>query len=242
VSFALGNPIKYNDPSGHCVMCLVVGGAILLGGYETAVGLGWIPDYVGLARAESAMEQNGGSIEVAAGLAVQSEFAGIADEMAGIISPGSSNIGIAQTNAEEIATLGLGSGNPNDPSVAVRVMQVRIGNAQAACHNCTARDRVIVAALAQNKGVSPIDLDGWSRSANGGGIAWEDIFRNSTSTGQFDAESREKFTGVQYENYFMVQKYVKDLRELYKRGWDLPDDITETDLNSLEAWARSNGQ
>lgn len=72
-------------------------------------------------------------------------------------------------------------------------MHARIVNAQGACNGCTAKDEVVVAALAQNGGISISDIQDLSGTANGGGINWQEYFnRPSTSKGQIDAQIRQK--------------------------------------------------
>jgi hypothetical protein len=237
--------VNFNDPSGHCPFCLVVGG-IAIGAYYVGVGFGLTADLVGIAQAEAALGGKGGPTDVAAGLAVQGEFS-YGDNVAALVAHGDpfsqqSGFGLAQTNAKEIGALGL-SGDPNDPSVAVKVMQARIDNGQRACHGCTARDRVIVAALAQNGGISQSALSRWSESASGGGIKWEDYFQEQfgNSPNAADAQFRENISGIRYPTYFMVLKYARDLLELNQRGWDLPYGVTVEQLRDLEKWAESNG-
>mgnify|MGYP001098266336 CR=1 FL=1 len=57
-----------------------------------------------------------------------------------------------------------------------------------------------------------------------------------------DAQLREALTGMDYQTSFMLYLYIRDLRELYRRGWELPTGITEADLDYLEELAQSNGQ
>jgi hypothetical protein len=198
------------------------------------------PDYRGIDLAVTAMGGNG-DIEVAAGLAVQGEYSGALDDAAGNImsivqGPGHSGYGIAQASSNEITALGL-KGDPHDPSIAVKVMQARIENAQGLCQNCTAKDMLIVAALDQNGGgqISPQDIKDLSNGANGGGIDWKSYFKAPpTSAGQIDAQVRVPLSGLKNYKSLLLLKYVQDLREIVNRGWDLPDGVTEADLNDME--------
>jgi hypothetical protein len=198
--------------------------------------MGWIPDYVGIARAEAVMGRNSGSIEVAAGLAVQGEYSGYVDSFLGDITPGSSGYGLAQTNADEISALGLGDLDPNNHADAVSAMEARIGAAHGACTGCSPTDLLIVAALAQNRSLDASGVAGLLK-AGGGSIDWDTYFRDPTTPGQIDAQIRQALTGKTYEKGFMLLKYIQDLRELYRKGWALPDGITEDDLDALEALA-----
>ena len=235
-AYANNSPVVYNDPSGHCVICVIVLGVALVAdiAYIGANAMGWIPDFVGIARAEAVMGRNGGSIEVAAGLAVQGEYSGIVDSLIGDVAPGSSGYGLAQTNAEEINALGLGNLDPQNPVDAIRVMEARIETAQGACTGCRPTDLLIVAALAQNRS---LDASGVTSllEAGGGSIDWDTYFRDPKTPEQMDARIRQALTGTTYEKSFMLLKYIQDLRELYRKGWALPNGITENDLDALEA-------
>jgi hypothetical protein len=118
-------------------------------------------------------------------------------------------------------------------------MQSRIENAQGACQGCNGIDKVVVAALAQNKQISIGTISQLSRGAKGQGIAWNDYFKAPpTSKGQLDAQVREQLTGMKYKNLVLL-KYIQDLKELNQEGWDLPDDINIDDLDDLEDLANS---
>ena len=200
---------------------------------------------VGIMAAENAMGGNSGSSAVAAGLAVQGEFSGNYEHIATLVlygdwnSPGS-HYGLAQTDASEISAFGL-SGSPDDPTVAVAVMRARLEMAQEACIDCTPRDRVIAAALAQNQGITPKELKRWTERRNGEAMNWSAYFEEQfgSSINQSDAQVRENITGVRYPTYFMVLKYTRDLKALYERGWDLPYGITEGELDGLIKWSEN---
>gem|GEM_PF-1646566 len=241
-AYVNNSPVVYNDPSGHCAICMIVLGVALVAdfAYMGANAMGWIPDYVGIARAEAVMGRNGGSIEVAAGLAVQGEYSGYVDSFIGDVTSGSSGYGLAQTNAEEISALGLGDLDPNDPASAVLVMEARIAAVQGACVGCSPQDLLVAAALAQNRGITPDTMR--ALSVPEGDVDWGSFFSADRSNNQPDAQLREALTGMDYQTSFMLYLYIRDLRELYRRGWELPTGITEADLDYLEELAQSNGQ
>jgi hypothetical protein len=231
---AYNNPVKYTDPSGHCPLCLFV--PIMIGyvNFEIGAALGVYPDYVGIARAEKAMNHRG-SIEVTAGLAVQGQFSGNIDNMVGVWKGRSSGYGLAQTNPEQAAAMGLGPLNPHNPSNAVLVMTARIENAQAACTNCNAIDRFLIGALAQN-GFST--GDGFNNYKNDdGSINWKKYFGNPPGDVQADAKVREAFISVPFTN-LVVLKYIMDVRVLSQRGWNLPEGISEEDLDYIDDLVR----
>jgi hypothetical protein len=198
--------------------------------------LGLIPDYVGIARAEQVMDKSSGSIEVAAGIAVQGEWSGYADTIIGDITPGSSGYGLAQTNAQEINSLGLGKLDPQKPADAVQVMEARIAAVQNACIDCSAQDLFFAAALAQNRGITPETMKLLSKPK--GDVNWDSFFAEPRTPGQLDARIRQALTGIQYDTKFMLLKYVRNVRALHQKGWALPNGISEEDLGNFENLAR----
>ena len=164
--------------------------------------MGWIPDYVGIARAKAVMGRNGGSIEVAAGLAVQGEYSGYVDNFTGNIMTGSSGYGLAQTNAQEISNLGLGNLDPNNPADAVQIMEARIAAVQKACVGCSTRDLLVAAALAQNREINPWTMERLSEPK--GDVDWKTFFSSDRSNSQPDAQIREALTGMDYQMNFML--------------------------------------
>jgi len=240
-AYVSNSPMVYSDPSGHFGIGFVLAGALIgMLAYVGANAVGLVPDYFGIDHAEAAMGMNGGPIEVAAGLAVQGEYSGYVDNFVGDITPGSSGYGLAQTNAAEISALGLGDLDPNNPADAVTVMEARIAAVQNACSGCSARDLLVAAALAQNRGITPDTMRALSEPE--GDVNWGNFFGETRSNSQPDAQLREALTGMDYQTSFMLYLYIRDLRELYRRGWELPNGITEADLDYLEELAQSNGQ
>jgi hypothetical protein len=191
------------------------------------------------------MGGKGGSIEVAAGLAVQSEYSGLIDNTYGTwqnMHGGSSGVGYAQTNANEISTLGLGDLNPLNPADSVKVMDARIAEPLSACgtNGCSSKDKLIIAALAQNRNIASSDVN--FLKSNGPNFDWKAFLDSKRDEPkQSDANFRQNVTGIYYNSYFQLLKYVQDMRELYRQGWKLPDGISASDLGDLEEFARSNG-
>jgi len=227
-AYVENDPVNHNDPTGHCtdpVECLFA-------------ALGWGPDSYGIVIATSNINSDTGSIETAAGIAVQSEFLGPLDY---IIIPGaSSGYGIAQTNVKEIKSLDLGDLNPLNNADSVKVMQARINSAHKACLQCTDTDFFVVAALAQNNSIAIEDIKYWSGQAKGNGIAWKEYFhQNEKSNLQPDAAIRQSITRIPYNTRFMLLKFILDIRALHQNGWDLPRGISEAELDSLEKLART---
>ena len=234
------NPVLYNDPTGHnpwIIIPLIVW--ITAGGYSASTSLGLTPDVLGIARTEYATGKDEVSIEVAAGLAVQGEFSGALDLVAGMFSD-SSGYGLAQVGDKELESLGMAGQDPFDPNVAVTVMESRIESAQDLCINCSPVDLIIVAALAQNGSgqLSDEDIVITSKELeNNPDVWWDYIEEESTSAGQIDARVRTAATGMNYKQ-LLVTKYVMDMRALHDIGWDLPDGITINNLNNIENRAR----
>jgi hypothetical protein len=77
-------------------------------------------------------------------------------------------------------------------------------------------------------------------SAPEGDIQWGAFFQEDRSNSQLDAQIREVLTGMDFQTSLQLLIYVQNMRELYRRGWDLPNGITEEDLDYLEDLARGN--
>jgi hypothetical protein len=75
-SYVENNPILYSDPSGHCSLLAV---PIIIAAIEVAIlatphFMGWLPDTRGVVKVAMNLNPDNAKIEVAAGLAVQSEW------------------------------------------------------------------------------------------------------------------------------------------------------------------------
>ena len=223
------------------VINTIIATGIVSGVYSAVSSIGLIPDVVGLIRTKFSTGKDEVSIEVAAGLAVQGEFSGIVDKIIGDLSPGSSGYGLAQVGEKELEYLGMAGLDPFDTDVAIAVMESRIANAQNACYNCSPRDLIIVAALAQNGSgqLTSEDIGDVLPRLFSDPKAWEKyLFRESSSGGQFGVPLRVQAAGVDNYKQLLLLKYVMDLRVLNKWGWDLPEGITTEDLDYLENLAR----
>lgn len=123
-------------------------------------------------------------------------------------------------------------------------MQARIGKALENCQGCTADDMLIVAALAQNGEFSTpesrVVLYQASGDANGGGIDWKTFINSNYPDFPFELRVR---TAPNFDNfrYLLIAKYMQDMLELYRRGWALPEGISEGDLKHWIEWAQNNG-
>jgi len=226
-AYASFNPIKYNDPTGHFPWIPVIAGAAALYMYTSSIGL--IPDVVGIAKVYLATGSNGVSIEVAAGLAVQGEYAGPIDNILSLIAHGEwqsseSGFGMAQTGAEEMSKFGI-NGSATDPNVAVQVMQARIQEAQGACNGCNDFNMLVAAGIGQNGYISPGEISDASSTGN-----WDGILRKPG--GDLNARFR-MFMDPSNKNYNQIAllKYGQDLRALYMLGWQRPDGMTEDEFN-----------
>lgn len=119
-------------------------------------------------------------------------------------------------------------------------MEARIAVVQKACVECSARDLLVAAALAQNGGITPETMRQLSMLK--GDVDWVSFFREDwpSSNMQLDAQIRQELTGMDYQRSFMLYRFIRNIRVLHQRGWDLPDGITEEDLDDLENFALNN--
>ena len=70
-----------------------------------------------------------------------------------------------------------------------------------------------------------------------GSVNWQRFFELNYkfhSTSHPSAYVRERFTGLQFDFQLMLLLFLNDIRELHRRGWDLPYNLTEEDLNEIE--------
>jgi hypothetical protein len=114
-------------------------------------------------------------------------------------------------------------------------MQARIGLVQGACSGCSARDQLIAAGLAQNgSGFTAASMSYVVRKYMGyGSINWSGYFAEPRTPSDPIARIRQQITGLQYDTRFMLHLYTNDLRALQEEGWNLPEGITEDDLDYM---------
>jgi hypothetical protein len=208
------NPVIYTDPSGHCI--LICGGFLSYLNNIYAHFYGLTPDNNGIDYAVLNVDKSNSL--VAAGLAVQSQWYNyIWDNQ---YNPAASSYGPAQATEEE-----LNGRNPHDPDVAVSIIENRINTVLDKCPTCTDRDRLILAALAQNG--SEYALDALNNVSNyydllpDGGYDWESYFNTlNESGGYYD----ERATGHHnFASRFQLHLFMNNLEELRNRGFELPN-------------------
>jgi hypothetical protein len=125
-------------------------------------------------------------------------------------------------------------GDQLDPAVAIEAMTARIDRIVNKCTGCNARDRLIAAALAQNGSwITPdIMADAVRRHMKDGNMQWDNFFSEFGSKGfPYDqlAAGHQNF-----DTRYMLYKYLQKLKELCRRGWALPEGITEEDLKYMD--------
>ena len=220
-AYTNNNPVRYIDPSGHCIICvgLIVGAIIAVP--MILSGLGARADVEGAMVASAVTMNQNSDILVQAGIAVQSEYP------LGIVGGGEQ--GWAQANNEE-----LNGRNPFSPSASVDVMSNRIYNAIGNCKQCnSAVDKLVVAALAQNgfdfspKGIGRFPM-------KDGNINWgEFLSNNGGDPSSGIARMRQDVTDRNYDTQLMLKIYMQDLQLLVSMGYELPDWLTEEDIQTI---------
>ena len=232
-AYSNNNPVRYADPSGHCIGAILKAVCIAGGLYLTNMSLhlfGVLPDFEGIVTTVALTDTKDAT--VAAGLSVQSEYPWS-------IFLGSGK-GLAQLTSTEMNSkeFGLAGQDPYSSSVAVAGMEKRIELAEKQCTSCTTGyDRLIVAAIAQNGSVQGLDSFGVlpvNRQNNT--IDWNAFFTdpNIGNSGDPLAQLRGDFRDEKYSTLFMVRLYIHNLRVLMKLGYQLPDGITEDDVKYIE--------
>lgn len=221
-AYVNNNPVRYTDPSGHCAICSianVIGQSGII-----AFGLhffGAIPDYQGIRIAESVVTD--GNAVVAAGIAVQSQWYNSYWDHQG--NPLSSSYGPAQITQAEIETYGLDGQDLHSPSIAVQTMENRINDVLTACPACIERDKLILAALAQNGleyALNALKNVSYRKQLDDGGLDWEKYFNSLNPTGNILLDTRA--TGHHnFSSRFQLHLFINNLEELGRRGWKLPN-------------------
>jgi hypothetical protein len=230
--------------------------------------LGRLPDYRGIAIAEAfvpKVETIGGvdASAVAAGIAVESAFyhkdVDTKDGLAyDVLTDPTSGFGIAQmSETEKDLLLKKGllllDGNLEDPDFAAKAMAARMNAALTELEEhfpkCSAQDKLIIAGLAHNAQFVNIEEEqlAWGVKhipKSGGSPNWEEFYKEDDNPSAETAEIRQALSGYQYSKQLMVISYIKDLRELHNRGWELPFGLTPDDLDEVEKKVkeRFNGQ
>jgi RHS repeat-associated protein len=146
-AYANNNPVKYTDPTGHCIGCVVaVAGitAAIVATPFTLSAFGLRPDVEGAMIASAVTINQASDILVTTGITVQSEYP------LGII--GGDAQGWAQATYKELMD---GEKDPYSPGAATTIMKDRIYGAINNCKLCNngkndGVDKLIVAAIAQN--------------------------------------------------------------------------------------------
>jgi hypothetical protein len=212
-AYVNNNPVRYTDPSGHCIGLITC--------FLTAVGA--LPDYQGIANVVLWTKTD--NAVVAAGIAVQSEFP------TGIMFGGAH--GLAQVTEDQKELYGVEGKNLYNPSVAVEAMGERISLALDACKNCKSdTDNLILAAIAQNNGISVKDIS--FLPIKDGHIDWIEVLNNrGGNTTDPIARVRQDITGMNYNTKFMLKLFMNDLEVLINLGYELPEEFDDADFNII---------
>ncbi len=237
-AYVNNNPVRYTDPSGHCILCVVVGGVIIGTAtyfYLVEPFLGRSPDYMGISYVQNNMDPNTDNLLVAGGMAVQSQwYLSMWDNPS---NPLASSYGPAQ-----LGNYDNYSGDPMSLEVAKAGMTNRITNAQGNCPSCTPTDLFILAATAQNGPggeFTPLDYKMYKIKNDDGSISidWEKAWQERTYKTGMPGFREWASGGLQYDTRFMLRLFLNDVRALMAKGWKLPPGYEDIDWNRLEQLA-----
>jgi RHS repeat-associated protein len=240
-AYARNNPIRYSDPSGHCVwdgcvieaIALTTATVVIVSKAVEVVMFGTAPDARGLSYAKSSVANSGdaASTYTAAGIAVQSNYYPLGD----LYIPGehySAGLGLAQVSQKELDKyLHMSGADPTDPSVAVAAMQKRISMVTKECNgNCSSTDIFIAAALAQNgSGFTDVNMRGL---VNGdfGTVNTSDPTKAFLPWGNF-------LSKIDNSSYYklMLKLFKNDVLALGNNGWTVPDNINWDQIDDISS-------
>ncbi len=169
--------------------------------------MGWGLDLQGvlIVSAMQLINPQNDNIEVAAGIAVQSQWIGPWDTrwFPGT-SSGGSGLGWAQVSDDQMAQYGLAGQDQWNLDAAYTAMEKRIKLVQDVCEGCSARDKLIAAALAQNGSgfTSGSMLNALGYRKKDGSIDWSNYFTETYKNGPSDliAKFRQQITRKQYNS------------------------------------------
>jgi len=148
------------------------------------------------------------------------------------------SLGITQLRRSD-----LNGGDPRDPNLALPVFAKRIGEAVAACAECSTTDKFVVAALAQNQAIDA----GWvkdvinTRSDNGQ-INWSTHIARLPGAQDVRAPWLSLRAGGRPWALFQVQLFLNDLLALIEAGWEAPPDLNIGYLQCLASGAQNCSQ
>jgi hypothetical protein len=204
--------------------------------------LGLIPDFEGIYIADRVMTINGNRrIDVAAAIAIQSEWINPLD----FIDTGDEYHGMGIAKANRNVMYGV-QGDPRNISVAIEIMTARIDSVTRICNQCSAFDKLVASAMAQNG--PGFDADAMQLvikyyQKSNGSIDWEKFFGSRQWADDFSTISGWKgifcniraFGRENYSTRYMIYLYALNLYTLYLGGWELPYGITVKDLFAMMA-------
>jgi RHS repeat-associated protein len=221
-AYSNNNPVRYNDPSGHCAVCgpIIIAATVALATEFTLSNFGVIPDEIGIMVAGAISIGHDTNAAVMAGIAVQSQY------------PWALVGGDAQGWAQV-----KGLENPFSSSEALEAMEKQINRGINKCgSNCTGVDKLITAAIYQNG--YELYFPDLPKTTNNQfeSIDWTDVFNSDLGyeDDPWYAKMRQDMTGMNYSTEFMMKLFIQDLRALIKLGYDLPEWATLEDLEYIE--------
>ncbi len=260
-AYTLNNPVRYTDPTGHCInpidcvkwigrISAAVQG-IIVGkiAYDNWAGsyFGNLPDFRGLTVAESykveiaAASSNTGvsEIAIAAGIAVQSQWCcGLSDWVeVNIVRDTNPSQGIAQLTPGESELFPEGKYKPFDAAPSAEAMGKKMQGAANQCVGCSPTDKFIAMAIGQNGfTIDPREIP----FTQSGKKDWAAYFSEATKkqTGRIDTVIRRMAQGVESWDQMQLILFLHDLEGLMAQGWELPEGI---DINYTKCVASDSG-
>ncbi len=257
-SYVNNNPVKYTDPSGHCVfgldtlVCVIIGGIIAGAlGYEYWAGpsVGQRPDHKGVEVASERWSTIAGAaldvdippIALGAGIAVQSQWyfapiQGMQDAGERTLGDNNPSQGIAQLTPGEARYFPNSVYAPFDDNASIAALGNKIRESAGACMNCSMTDQFIVMGLAQN-GFGPDSVAALPRMQGSNQVDWNTVF-NGDPNHLWSKEITHLWArGIRGESTswlrFILQAFTNDLSELQAQGWEMPAGVNISYMQCL---------
>jgi len=248
-AYVYNNPVRYTDPSGHCVGLLIIGcialfvvvvvgipvvaHAIEQPATYAAYGLGPDPTGVTIANDNKQTIQDAAAAAgfehptaLAAGIAVQSQWSGLdvidqfrSDEA----SLGWGQIKKREANDFPYYRYGYDPGNNFESAIAL-ANKMKYGLAD--CSGCSTTDMYIAMAISQNDKGAYAPKVGENRD-------WYAFF-DKAYPASLQNRWRTIFRPDSKWPRFQLRQFTSDLQALHNLGWDLPPDLN---LNYMNCFA-----
>jgi hypothetical protein len=151
------------------------------------------------------------------------------------ITGGESAFGPAQVSHAQMTRYGLDGLDPTNPEIAQNAMAVRIASALSQCPDCSPKDKLIIAGIAQNGDfITPELINRITNNAMvDGNINWDYAMETFVKPSPNTWWQNSVTGGLDYDTQYMVKLFLQDMLALHDAGWELPYDLATEDIENI---------